>query len=163
MTNVYVEREKEKASEVRVSSPYSKRYTFMRDSVNPATAGQYVLGVYDVRNSAERSVVVRATDTSVFMEEVGKMIDESYNGGSFREESLGNGVVFKYTKTPRAVRVVYQSPISGRQMFVKYSASTDNAFVVTVTGPNGEPETSQIIKRDALKTFVEAAMDVLYS
>lgn len=150
----------DEASEVTLRSKYTNRYTFMRDSVNAGTAGQFVFGVSNKYGSGERRVVINAENSEDLLEAIEAMLNGSTLSGSTCEENIGSNVFVKRAQ-PKIAAVTYQSPHSGRVFGAKYSAQKANHFVFTVSGEDGEPKQSHVVSRDQAATFIEAALDMV--
>jgi hypothetical protein len=158
--NIIVETMNEEAAGVTIKSKVSKRNVHFRESVNPATAGQFVLGVTESNGSTERNVVVRADDTEELLETMLGMVQQGTAAYSTQEQRL-TGNVYITTATPRIAKVTYQSHISGRKFSLKASASKKGQWLFTATGADGYPDASIIVKANDTEAFLEAALDII--
>ena len=155
---ITVDTMKEELFGVTVKSKYTGRNVHARDSINPATAGQYVLGVTGPNGSTEYNVVVTASDTEELAEEMLNMVEQEGNAGQVTQEQYAGSNVFVTRATPKVYRVTYQSTISGRQFSIKYSARKADTFIFTATRPNGEPEQRMEVKRNDAILFLETLL-----
>jgi hypothetical protein len=157
--NIIIDTMNEENSGVVIKSNYTKRDVHFRESVNPATAGQYVLGVTAADGTTERNVVIRANDTEELMQVLYDMFTQTNTGKTTQTRLTGN--VYVTNAQPKVYQVTYQSHISGRQFRVKYSASKTGQFLFTATGEDNYPEQCMLVKATDAISFAEAALDII--
>jgi hypothetical protein len=157
--NINIQTVADEANEVKMVSDYTSRYTFVRDSVNAGTAGQFVFGVSDKYGNNERRVVINAENSTDLLKAIEAMLAGESLGGS-TTRNVGNNVFVKLAQ-PKIAAVSYQSPHSGRVFRVKYSAQKPNHFVFTVTGTCGEPEQSHVVSREKAEQFIDYSIEMV--